>query len=1690
MATYNVTVTVNGTSTSGNTTTQNVQVGDTINLTATYSTSGTWNAAPTDCEVDGSTATSTGNLVNTTVVVDEFTGSTYNVLVSHNVGGDGTTFRYANLTGSVSAASDSEVDSLSFGNNVTGAEAGAVTYRYDQITGINTAVTFSKSSGDPGFEWQVTNNTTQPTSGWGTSNVSVSNNQYVHLKMTASSSYSTTRTATFTIGSPAKTDTISTTTRAANTIPTGWNDVTIGNKSGQDVDAGEIWYADFDGTHTTTSPGAGFEMAGLESSITVTTSGAGDAISKDGTNWTTTSLTISNGETLYARITGSAAYLTGRTQTITPGGGNAKAWTLTTKDNKPDAFDLGDTTGTAANGTYYSNTITVAGLDTSTSVTASLSSDAGAGNFGYLKNGSEVANAANTTAANGDEFQVSHQTKTGNSTVTTTTLNLGSTSDSFTTTNAGNQAGWSVFATSSGYNEGDTVGVAVYAPTTSGAGVDFWWSVSPTDVNASTGNGTTTYYNGDKTGTPPSNIGGFNFVATEDYTDDGSPGTGAITYTLRVFSDSNRTTQVASNTVDINDSSQPLDPDTSITLVTGSQTKSYAAGSDNAHAITFKNGETHTTYAVILDGATIGSATEYGSAQGLGTNTQTISVADDDIAPGNQDTFRVVARRTVANNGDNVQQDTGVTYTISRRAQTPSIDSSALVDAAVEDDDVTWRWTISGGDGGTVKYSLDGAAYAAVSGGQVDLNTTRGSSHTFDVFSDATVDSTTASADTGTIDYLPSDTTNASVTTDPSTANYIVGTTQFTVNIANIVSNISWRVLYGTSTPNTSAGSADANGDIVISGSEFPSIGGSMNYQVQHRRATGVGGDNTWADFGAQFTKNRYTYKPAALDVSHDSLANTYANITLDITPPSTTTGIAKYQVSQFKEKTDAGVDISTPSWSTPVDVAVGTSPSYGTYNQARGDNETDYRTRAVGDNGLNSSWVTVSNHDVGYLNAEAFTVTNNDSEDYAYDATASFSVGFSNTDANHTYQVVYGTATDPTTDGGQRTGNGNITLNNAEYPAAGTDMYYQVRVARATSIGGSGLFVDSGSEFIKGRYPYPASALETFTDEETEAASGDFTVKVTPGTGANTTQITLASDYTSLQDNDTVVSSVVRAGDTIYARSTGANGLTTDTSFTTPETYLSASTSGYSFDVTPDPQAYGAGNPSFDITAGQANHTVAIFEGSTIRSATQTGATDYDGVATNANVAAGGSRTYNLKTKRNEGGGGDPDAGYSDTGVTTTVREYPQTPTGITGFVDQGTEANLATFTVTYSGTTGAASSTITLNSDYTTGAVANGSNLANVDRDGDSIYARNTGANSLTADAELTTAETYLSPDNTITITPSAQSLGATDTSFDITISDIDADKGMYYQVRDSSGTIHENGTPAAGQTSFTLTVTDTPNANPETYDIFSKRLKTSGGGDSYATSGKTFTVAPSGGTTDTAPVISSISQSAGSNSNLKDLTVNLSTPGSGGTALEYASSTTNSIPSSGWQSSATFADRTVGTTYYFWASRNKNTSLFSSSASYTPNNAEYGIIIRNASNQTIVDSRSDKQSTTIKAGSVVIPASTSTVVDGKTYKTVSTLNAALYGAPNPDIGTEWTANANGTFTSGAVVEIVTVTGITGMRSGVDDNSYEIDVITQTPGLSGVATLYTLRRATDSFEVYQLTATNYTLNYIAVRY
>jgi len=98
---------------------------------------------------------------------------------------------------------------------------------------------------------------------------------------------------------------------------------------------------------------------------------------------------------------------------------------------------------------------------------------------------------------------------------------------------------------------------------------------------------------------------------------------------------------------------------------------------------------------------------------------------------------------------------------------------------------------------------------------------------------------------------------------------------------------------------------------------------------------------------------------------------------------------------------------------------------------------------------------------------------------------------------------------------------------------------------------------------------------------------------------------------------------------------------------------------------------------------------------------------------------------------------------------------------------------------------------------------------------------------------------------------------------------------------------------------------------------------------------TVGRTFSVATAAPSF-TAPVISSVTNDNAASSSVTT-TVNLSSNGSGG-SLQYAQTTSNSVPSSGWQTSNQFS-HPRGTTRYYWASQSTNTSgAYSSSVSHT--------------------------------------------------------------------------------------------------------------------------------------------------------
>jgi hypothetical protein len=92
--------------------------------------------------------------------------------------------------------SDTTPDTFNF-TDVPNADTSTEYNTYVQITGINASTTVSRTSGSGTFA--VSSSTTTPTSGFGTTG-SITNNQYLHVKQTSSSSLSTPVSTTISVG--------------------------------------------------------------------------------------------------------------------------------------------------------------------------------------------------------------------------------------------------------------------------------------------------------------------------------------------------------------------------------------------------------------------------------------------------------------------------------------------------------------------------------------------------------------------------------------------------------------------------------------------------------------------------------------------------------------------------------------------------------------------------------------------------------------------------------------------------------------------------------------------------------------------------------------------------------------------------------------------------------------------------------------------------------------------------------------------------------------------------------------------------------------------------------------------------------------------------------------------------------------------------------------------------------------------------------------------------------------------------------------------------------------------------------------------------------------------------------------------------------------------------------------------------
>ncbi len=166
-------------------------------------------------------------------------------------------------------------------------------------------------------------------------------------------------------------------------------------------------------------------IAGINASTAVSVSGG--TYSKNGGSYVSSAGTCVDGDTFAVRHTSSGSYNTAVNTTLTVGG-VTDTFTSTTgaaPDGTPDAFTFtDDLSGVPLSSTRTSNTITIAGINTSVVVSVSGGT--------YSKNGAGYTGSSGS-AVNGDTFAVRHTSSASYSTDVNTTLTVGGVSDTFTT---------------------------------------------------------------------------------------------------------------------------------------------------------------------------------------------------------------------------------------------------------------------------------------------------------------------------------------------------------------------------------------------------------------------------------------------------------------------------------------------------------------------------------------------------------------------------------------------------------------------------------------------------------------------------------------------------------------------------------------------------------------------------------------------------------------------------------------------------------------------------------------------------------------------------------------------------------------------------------------------------------------------------------------------------------------------------------------------------------------------------------------------------------------------------------------------------------------------------------------------------------------------------------------------------------
>ena len=231
MANYNVTLNTRGFGGTV-TVTQNVTAGDTVTLTYQYSYGYNGPSSVSGCTYVLNSNVGGGGNGTATYTLTITSTSSYSFSLTQTYGN-----RTGTVSGNSQASADTTPNAFSF-TDVTTSDLTTYKYDYVQITGINAAATVTSSNATymSSYGFAISSSTTQPsTSAFTSSNKTITNNQYLHVRMRSSGSNSYTNSITLNVGGVS--DTFSVTTSAQTIVAPAISYVQHNNAAAANVTA-------------------------------------------------------------------------------------------------------------------------------------------------------------------------------------------------------------------------------------------------------------------------------------------------------------------------------------------------------------------------------------------------------------------------------------------------------------------------------------------------------------------------------------------------------------------------------------------------------------------------------------------------------------------------------------------------------------------------------------------------------------------------------------------------------------------------------------------------------------------------------------------------------------------------------------------------------------------------------------------------------------------------------------------------------------------------------------------------------------------------------------------------------------------------------------------------------------------------------------------------------------------------------------------------------------------------------------------------------------------------------------------------------------------------------------------------------------------------------------------------------------